>query len=43
LLESPLAGTSGGMPIFTFDGPKIRDRWVLGDLYSLARMLRCEN
>jgi predicted ester cyclase len=29
-----------GMPIFTFDGPLIRDLWVLGDLHSLAARLR---
>lgn len=29
-----------GMPIFTFDGPLIRDLWVLGDLYSLSGRLR---
>ena len=32
-----------GMPIFTFDGPLIRDLWVLGDLYNLAARLRGEN
>lgn len=31
-----------GMPIFTFDGPRIRDLWVLGDLYNLAARLRGE-
>ncbi|XVJ68543.1 MAG: ester cyclase [Rhizobacter sp.] len=29
-----------GMPIFTFDGPLIRDLWVMGDLYNLASRLR---
>lgn len=24
-----------GMPIFTFDGPKVRDLYVLGDIYGL--------
>ncbi len=28
-----------GMPIFTFDGPKVRDLYVLGDIHGLiARM-----
>lgn len=31
-----------GMPIFTFDGPLIRDLWVLGDVYNLAARLRGE-
>ena len=31
-----------GMPIFTFEGPLIRDLWVLGDLHSLAARLRSE-
>ncbi len=29
-----------GMPVFTFDGPLIRDLWVLGDLHNLAARLR---
>ena len=29
-----------GMPVFTFDGPLIRDLWVLGDLHNLAVRLR---
>lgn len=29
-----------GMPVFTFEGPLIRDLWVLGDLYNLERRLR---
>jgi predicted ester cyclase len=31
-----------GMPVFTFDGPLIRDLWVLGDLYNLVARLRGE-
>jgi predicted ester cyclase len=31
-----------GMPIFTFEGPLIRDLWVLGDLHNLAARLRGE-
>jgi hypothetical protein len=30
------------MPLFTFDGPLIRDLWVLGDLHNLAARLRGE-
>ena len=29
-----------GMPVFTFDGPLIRDLWVLGDLHNLVARLR---
>ena len=28
-----------GTPLFTFDGPKVRDLWVLGDLHGLRAML----
>lgn len=28
-----------GAPIFTFEGDKIRDLWVLGDVYGLIRQL----
>jgi len=31
-----------GMPIFTFDGPLVRDLWVLGDVHNLVRRLRGE-
>jgi predicted ester cyclase len=31
-----------GMPVFTFEGPLIRDLWVLGDLYNLRSRLRGE-
>jgi predicted ester cyclase len=29
-----------GMPIFTFDGPKVRDLYVLGDIYGLIERMR---
>ena len=29
-----------GMPIFTFEGPKVRDLYVLGDIYSLIARLK---
>ncbi len=29
-----------GMPIFTFDGPLIRDLWVLGDIHGLVGRLK---
>jgi predicted ester cyclase len=29
-----------GMPIFTFDGPKVRDLFVLGDIYGLIERLK---
>ena len=29
-----------GMPIFTFDGPKVRDLYVLGDIYGLIDQLK---
>jgi len=29
-----------GTPIFTFDGPLIRDLWVLGDVHGLLGQLR---
>ena len=32
-----------GMPIFTFDGTRICDLWVLGDLFNLAARLRGES
>lgn len=28
-----------GAPIFTFDGDKVRDLWVLGDIYGLQQRL----
>jgi hypothetical protein len=31
-----------GTPVFTFDGPRIRDLWVLGDLHNLVARLRDE-
>jgi predicted ester cyclase len=31
-----------GMPIFTFDGAKVRDLFVLGDIYGLIRRLKGE-
>ena len=32
-----------GMPVFTFDGPLIRDLWVLGDIHNLVARLRGED
>jgi predicted ester cyclase len=29
-----------GMPVFTFDGPKVRDLYVLGDIYGLIGRLK---
>ena len=29
-----------GMPIFTFEGPKVRDLFVLGDIYGLIERLK---
>jgi len=29
-----------GMPIFTFDGSKVRDLYVLGDIYGLIARLK---
>jgi predicted ester cyclase len=29
-----------GAPIFTFDGPLVRDLWVLGDIYGLIERLK---
>lgn len=29
-----------GMPIFTFEGPKVRDLYVLGDVYGLIGQLK---
>jgi predicted ester cyclase len=29
-----------GAPIFTFDGDKVRDLWVLGDIHGLITQLR---
>jgi len=31
-----------GMPIFTFDGAKVRDLFVLGDVHGLIRRLKAE-
>ena len=31
-----------GMPVFTFDGVKVRDLWVLGDIHNLLARLRGE-
>jgi hypothetical protein len=28
------------MPIFTFDGPKVRDLFVLGDIFGLIERLK---
>jgi hypothetical protein len=28
-----------GTPLFTFDGAKVRDLWVLGDIYQLISRL----
>ena len=32
-----------GMPIFTFEGSKVRDLYVLGDIYGLIARLRGQN
>ena len=32
-----------GMPIFTFDGAKVRDLFVLGDIYGLIGRLKGES
>jgi predicted ester cyclase len=32
-----------GMPIFTFDGLKVRDLYVLGDIYGLIARLKGQN
>lgn len=29
-----------GMPVFTFDGDKVRDLWVLGDIHGLVGRLK---
>ena len=29
-----------GAPIFTFEGPKVRDLWVLGDVHGLIERLK---
>ena len=29
-----------GMPVFTFDGPKVRDLYVLGDIHGLIERLK---
>ena len=29
-----------GAPLFTFEGPKVRDLWVLGDVYGLVSDLK---
>jgi len=31
-----------GMPIFTFDGDRVRDLWVLGDIHGLIERLNGE-
>jgi predicted ester cyclase len=31
-----------GMPIFTFDGPKVRDLYVLGDIHGLIARMKDE-
>ena len=31
-----------GMPIFTFEGSKVRDLYVLGDIYGLIERMRSE-
>lgn len=31
-----------GMPIFTFDGPKVRDLFVLGDIFGLIGRMKGE-
>jgi predicted ester cyclase len=31
-----------GAPIFSFDGPKVRDLWVLGDIYGLLGQIRSD-
>lgn len=31
-----------GMPVFTFDGDKVRDLWVLGDIHGLIGRLKGE-
>ena len=32
-----------GMPVFTFDGDRVRDLWVLGDIHGLVQRLRSED
>jgi predicted ester cyclase len=32
-----------GMPVFTFDGAKVRDLWVLGDIHNLLARLKGEH
>jgi len=32
-----------GMPIFSFEGPKVRDLYVLGDIYGLIARLKGES
>ncbi len=32
-----------GTPIFTFDGDRVRDLWVLGDIYGLIDRLKAES
>ncbi len=32
-----------GMPVFSFEGPLIRDLWVLGDVHNLLARLRGED
>jgi hypothetical protein len=31
-----------GMPIFTFEGSKVRDLYVLGDIHGLVERMRSE-
>ena len=31
-----------GAPVFTFEGDRVRDLWVLGDVHGLIRRLRGE-
>lgn len=32
-----------GAPIFTFDGAKVKDLWVLGDIYGLVKRLEASS
>jgi predicted ester cyclase len=32
-----------GMPVFTFEGAKVRDLWVLGDIHNLLARLKGEH
>lgn len=43
LFECPPSGQHVwwyGAPVFTFDGPKVRDLWVLGDIHGLVQRMR---